>query len=214
LLNTGQPAAAATAAANVPANFVVNTSMDAANGRRQNIAFLHLNQNPWSSVDPSFRNLTLGGAPDPRVPVTNTGRLGTGTTITIWTTAKYPAITTPIPVARYAEAQLIIAEARVAAGDLAGAATAINNARNSGRTGMPQFSATGLTAAEVRTQIIEERRRELFLEGRRFWDVQRFNLPLVPAPGTPYLTTGTYGDQRCFPLPAVERNNNPNIPRT
>jgi hypothetical protein len=76
---------------------------------------------------------------------------------------------------------------------------------------MPQYDPAGQTAAQVRAQIIEERRRELFLEGRRFWDVQRFNLPLVPAPGAPYLTTGTYGDQRCFPLPAVERNNNPNL---
>ena len=38
-------------------------------------------------------------------------------------------------------------------------------------------------------------------------------LPLVPAPGAPYTVGGgTYGDLECFPLPAVERNNNPNIP--
>jgi hypothetical protein len=211
LLNTGQLAAAATEAAAIPTNFVVNTSMDAANTRRQNLIFLHLFQNLWSSVDPSFRGLTIDGAPDPRVVVVSAGRNGVGTNIPIWQAAKYPAVTTPIPVARYAEAQLIIAEARASTGDLAGAAAAINAARNSGRTGMPQYDATGRTATEVRDQIIDERRRELFLEGRRFWDVQRFDLPLVPAPGTPYLTTGTYGDQRCFPVPAVERNNNPNF---
>jgi hypothetical protein len=211
LLNTGELADAATAAAQVPADFVVNTSMDASDTRRQNLIFLHLFQNFWSSVDPSYRDLTLDGAPDPRVVATNSGRLGTGTTIPVWQTSKYPEVTTPFPVARYAEAQLIIAEARAAAGDLAGAATAINAARNSGRTGMPQYSAAEQTQAQVQAQIIEERRRELFLEGRRFWDVQRFDLPLVPAPGTPYLTTGTYGDQRCFPVPAVERDNNPNF---
>lgn len=211
LLNTGQLAEAATAAESIPATFVVNTSMDAANVRRQNVIFVHLFQSLWSSVDPSFRELTLDGVPDPRVVVMSAGRTGTGTNVEVWQTTKYPAVTTPVPVARYAEAQLIIAEARASAGDLAGAAAAINAARNSGRTGMPQYDATGQTAAQVRDQIIEERRRELFLEGRRFWDVQRFDLPLVPAPGTPYLTTGTYGDQRCFPLPAVERNNNPNL---
>lgn len=211
LLNTGQLAEAATAAEAVPPGFVVNTSMDAANVRRQNLIFVHLFQSLWSSVDPSFRDLVLDGAPDPRVVAMNSGRTGTGTNVEVWQTTKYPAVTTPVPVARYAEAQLIIAEARASAGDLAGAAAAINAARNAGRTGMPQYDVSGQTASQVREQIIEERRRELFLEGRRFWDVRRFDLPLVPAPGTPYLTTGTYGDQRCFELPAVERNNNPNI---
>jgi hypothetical protein len=117
-----------------------------------------------------------------------------------------------MPISKYAEAQLILAEARAATGDLTGAETAINAARNSGRTGMPQFSASGMTQAQVRDQIIEERRRELFLEGNRLGDIRHYNLPLRPATGTPYtIGGGTYGDQRCFPLPAVERNNNPNI---
>ena len=211
LLNTGQLAEAGEAAAAIPATFVVNTSMDAANVRRQNLIFVHLFQSLWSSVDPTYRDLMLDGAPDPRVVTMSAGRTGTGTNVEVWQTTKYPAITTAVPVARYAEAQLILAEARASAGDLAGAAAAINAARNSGRSNMPQYDAAGQTAMQVRDQIIEERRRELFLEGRRFGDVQRFNLPLVPAPGAPYLTTGTYGDQRCFPLPAVERNNNPNL---
>jgi hypothetical protein len=101
----------------------------------------------------------------------------------------------------------------VATGDLTGAESAINAARNSGgRTGMPQYNAAGQTAAQVRDQIIEERRRELFLEGHRLGDVRRYNLALNPAPGAPYVQGGgVYGDQRCFPLPAVEKSNNPNI---
>ena len=31
--------------------------------------------------------------------------------------------------------------------------------------------------------------------------------------GTDTIGGGTYGDQRCFPLPDIERNNNPNIAR-
>jgi hypothetical protein len=168
--------------------------------------------NSWGTVDPSFRGLTLEGAPDLRVRVTDSGRQGTAAQTRIWTADKYPAVNTAIPLARYAEAQLIIAEARAAAGDLTGAATAINNARNSGRTGMPQYSATGQTQAQVRDQIIEERRRELFLEGHRFGDVRRYNLALIPATGSTFTQGGgVYGDQRCFPLPDVERLNNPNI---
>ncbi len=214
-LKAGNPAAAATDAALIPANFVVATSADATNTRRQNIVFIHTVQSFFSSVDSSFRGLTLGGAPDPRVVVVNSTRLGTQAAAgQVWQPSKYPLVTTPMPIARYAEAQLILAEARVAAGDLTGAATAINAARNSGRTGMPQFSAAGLSATEVRDQVIEERRRELFLEGHRLGDIRRFNLALRPAVGAPYtIGGGVYGDMRCFPLPDVERNNNPNIPK-
>jgi hypothetical protein len=114
-------------------------------------------------------------------------------------------------ITKYAEAQLIVAEAKAAANDLTGAAAAINAARNT-RTGMPQYDPTGQTAAQVRAQIIEERRRELFLEGHRLGDIRRFQLALNPAPGTTYTTGGgTYGDQSCFPLPDVEKINNPNI---
>ena len=60
-------------------------------------------------------------------------------------------------------------------------------------------------------QVIEERRRELWLEGQRFFDIRRLNLELEPAPGEPYRHGGFYGDTRCLPLPDVERRNNPNI---
>lgn len=207
----GDMAGARQDAATIPAGFVVNTAPAAVDVRLQNIVFVHTHQSFFSTVEASFRGLTLDGAPDPRVRVTNAGRNGTAG-VPIFTPDKYPTVTTPVPVARYAEAQLIIAETLIADGDLAGAAGAINNARNSGRTGMPQYDAAGRTAAEVRAQLIEERRRELFLEGRRLWDVRRLDLPLVPAPGSPYPQGGgVYGDQRCFPLPDVERNNNPNI---
>jgi hypothetical protein len=59
--------------------------------------------------------------------------------------------------------------------------------------------------------IIQERRRELFLEGHRLYDFRRFNLPLTPAPGTLYPKGGEYGTTTCLPLPDIERVNNPNI---
>lgn len=216
LINMGDGPAAATDAATIPASFVVNISTDAINTRRQNIVFVHITQGFFGTVDPSFRNLTLGAAPDPRVLVTNSGRTGSAANTPIWTPNKYPLITSPIAVAKYAEAQLIIAEARITANDLAAAATAINNARNSGgRSGLPLYDATGQTAAQVKAQLIEERRRELFLEGHRLFDTRRFAVPLVPAPGSPYTVGGgVYSDATCFPLPAVERNNNPNIPKS
>lgn len=204
-------AAAAVDAARIPAGFTYTISADGVNVRRQNFSFLSINQNFWSTVDASFRGLTIGGAPDPRVAVTNTGRAGTAQGTTIWTPDKYPALATVTPITRWAEAQYIIAEARVATGDLTGAAQAINAVRAT-RAGLPVYSATGQTAAQVLDQIVEDRRRELFLEGHRMGDIRRLGLVWLPAAGTPYPGGGgTYGDQTCFPLPDAERINNPNL---
>lgn len=211
LLNMQQPAAAGADAAKVPANFNASTGTDNVNVRRQNFSFLSINQNSFSTVDASFRGVTINGAPDPRVAVTNSGRTGTAPGTTIWTPDKYSLITSVTPIARYAEAQLILAEARQVAGDLAGAAQAINAVRAT-RTGVPAYDVTGQTSAQVLATIVEDRRRELFLEGHRLGDIRRYQLPLNPVAGTAYPAGGgVYGAQSCFPLPDVERINNPNI---
>jgi len=216
-LDLNQPAQAGTDATRIPAGFVVNTSMDAVNTRRQNFAWLATGQSFWATIDPSYRGLTLGGGPDPRVAVSALVPARNGTAgVPIWTADKYASFTAPMPIARYAEAQLIVAEASVAAGNLTAAETAINNARNTHNTTnppftMPQYSAAGQTAAQVQAQIIEERRRELYLEGHRLGDIRRYGLAMLPATGTTYPSGGTYGTQSCFPLPDVERINNPNI---
>lgn len=210
LLNLKQPAAAGTDAARIPSTFVANTGTDNVTVRRQNFSFLSINQNSWSTVDPTFRGLTINGAPDPRVAVTNSGRNGTAAGTQVFTPDKYSLITSPTPIARYAEAQLIVAEAKQAAGDLAGAAAAINIVRAT-RAGVPAYDVTGQTSAQVLATIIEDRRRELFLEGHRLGDIRRYALPLSPAAGTAYPGGGAYGTQSCFPLPDVERVNNPNI---
>jgi hypothetical protein len=70
---------------------------------------------------------------------------------------------------------------------------------------------TGATATDVKTQIIEERRREFFVEGHRLGDMRRFGLLFAPAAGTAYQYGGVYGTQTCFPLPDIERVNNPTI---
>jgi hypothetical protein len=210
-LNLGLTAAASADASAIAPGFIVNTTNDALNVRRLNFSFVTINQNSWATVDPAYRAMTVGGNPDPRVAVTNTGRNGTAPGSQIWTPNKYPALNTVMPIARYDEAQLILAEILADANDLAGAETAINTARGAA---MPQYSVVGLTQAQVQADVIEERRRELFLEGHRLYDFRRKALPLVPTVGTTFPGGGVYGDQVCFPLPDVERVNNPNIPNT
>ena len=213
-LNLGDLAAAGADAAKIPATFVANMSTDGVNVRRENFSFISINQNNWATIDPSFRGLTINGVADPRVAVTNTNRNGTASGTQIWTPDKYPALASAMPIARYAEAQLIVAESKLAANDLAGAVAAINVVRAS-RAGVPAYDGTGQTAAQIKATIIEDRKRELFLEGHRLGDLRRYGLTFTPTAGTAYtIGGGVYGTQTCFPLPDVERINNPNISKT
>lgn len=59
--------------------------------------------------------------------------------------------------------------------------------------------------------MVEERRRELWLTGHRFNDIERLGLTLDPAPDTDYRKGGVYGNTLCLPLPNIERFNNPDI---
>lgn len=213
-LDLGDAAAAGVDAAKVPSTFVLNMSTDGVNVRRENFSFIAINLNSWATVESGFRGLTINGAPDPRVAVTNANKNGTAPGAQMFLPDKYTALTSAIPIARYAEAQLIVAESKLAANDLTGAVAAINIVRAS-RPGVPAYDGTGQTAAQIKAQIIEDRRRELFLEGHRLGDLRRYNLPLGPAAGTAYPGGGgLYGTQTCFPLPDAERVNNPNIPKT
>jgi starch-binding outer membrane protein, SusD/RagB family len=216
LLDLGGPAnlaAAAADAALVPATFVANTSPDAINARRQNALFINISQSSFSTVDTSFRNVLVPGGTtqDPRVIVTDLNRNGTATGSRIFLPGKSPTNATPMRIASYAEAQLIIAENAASLGDLPGAVTAINNARARTAGVPPYVLPAGATAADVKTQIIEERRREFFVEGHRLGDLRRYGLTFLPAAGAPYQYGGVYGTLTCFPLPDVERINNPNI---
>ena len=119
-------------------------------------------------------------------------------------------ISSPIPIASGDEAILITAEADVEANNVAAAVAGINKLRT--KASLPTYA--GGTQAEVRAQLIDERRRELFLEGQRFGDIIRFSIPQSPAAGTAFPAKGgVYGNQICFPLPDIERNNNPTLSR-
>jgi len=195
-------------AALVPDAYVHNATYSAANARRENLVNTQFFRGLYSSVDPSFRNLTVGGVPDTRVNVVDAGAAGQDRVTRIWRSTKYPLITSPIPIASGDEAILIAAEADNETNNTAAAVVGINKLRV--KASLPLY--LGGTQAEVRAQIIDERRRELFLEGQRLGDIIRFNIPQSPAAGTAFpVKGGVYGNQLCFPLPDVERNNNPTL---
>jgi starch-binding outer membrane protein, SusD/RagB family len=158
-----------------------------------------------NSVSATYRNLN-----DPRVTATQ-GVLGADAASTVWYADKYPSLNTAIPLASWKEAQLIIAEAELAAGNVSTATGVLDALRGRPGVALPPYS--GPTDPDsVQAFLISERAKELFLEGQHFWDINRFSLPLNPPVGTPYpIKGGTYADLRCLPLPDIERLNNPNL---
>jgi starch-binding outer membrane protein, SusD/RagB family len=199
-LNLGNSAGALADATQVPAGFVRHATYSTASPRRYNTLVVATHENDHWSVHPDYRDLRVNGVPDPRVVVTDQGRLGVDNLTPQWTPEKYTARDTPIPIARWEEAQLIIAE--VEGGQAA--VDAINRLRTS--AGLPLFESND--PEEIQAQVIEERRRELFLEGHRLNDMIRFGLPFPE--GTTHKDQ-PYGSVTCVPLPDAERVNNPNI---
>jgi hypothetical protein len=188
----------------IPVGFVFNATYDGTPLRRNNTIYSATTFNRMFTVQDAFRNVTDQGVPDPRVRVTDSGKLGQDALTRIWQQDKFNSISQPIPIARYAEAQLIIAEVE-------GGATAVSviNALHAA-AGLPPYP--GGTADQIRQHIISERQSELFLEGRHFGDKLRFGLPFSPPPGTPYpAKSGSFGNSRCFPLPLTEKLNNPHF---
>lgn len=154
------------------------------------------------SVAPAFRDLEWEGVPDPRVPVQDAGQPGFDGVTPLWTTAKYPARSTDIPLATWEEAQLIIAEA--AGGQRA--ADIINDLHE--RAGLPGYDpdtdvTPGPTDDEILNHVLQERSRELFQEGgHRLNDMLRHGIPFLSGLDP---TGQPYGGSTCYPLPTVEQ---------
>lgn len=204
-LDMGQAALAATDARKVPAHFIYNATYSGSAPRRQNDIFTRNVRDGTISVEDDFRGLEWAGVPDPRVHVVSAGISTSDHVTEVWVQDKFTELGSPIPIATWDEAQLIIAEAT-------GGQTAVDivNAFHE-RAGLPPFSSTDETA--IRDHVIQERSRELFLESHHLGDKHRYNLPFTPEAGTPYppKAGGFYGSVYCFPLPQVETANNPHI---
>jgi hypothetical protein len=205
----GNLAGARTDAALVPASFVFNATASSVSGRRNNRVFVESNAlGVNSSVGARYRTLN-----DPRVPVQNLNRpnaLG----VPAWAQLKYTSVSSNIPMATGDEAQLIIAEAD-AASNSSNTIAIINAFRAKGNEG----TYTGATdAASLLNEVVDQRRRALFLTGTNFGDIVRYKLTLTPATGTNFPAGQTYGSQSCvgdrrigLPLPDVERQSNPKL---
>src|SRR5687768_7323485 len=197
-LDMGKLAEAAADARLVPAGFVRNAEYTNSSQIRENRLFNMTVTNRFISVTPAYQNLTVNGAPDPRVPAVNANQLGQDGQTPYWRQTKITAVTSPLPIASYKEAQLILAEAST---DQAEKLAALNRVR-------ALYSIAPLTGTVTDDIIIEERRRALFSEGQRYTDMLRKKLPFQTGTNR---KGQTYSDLTCIPLPDVEVLNNPNF---
>ena len=151
-----------------------------------------------------------GTVVDPRVQVLMSKIIIPGTSIPMVGQWKYRAIDQWIPMARWAEAQLILADIALIDNDLPTAIGYVNALRDATTPPLPNYTVAGPTAQQVKDLILEERRREFFLEGR--WGNTKIRENLWFPLGQGSEPTGyPYGPGTCMLMPQVEYDLNPNL---
>ena len=197
-LDMGKLSDAAADARLIPQGFVRNAEFSTSNQSRENRVYNTTVANDFLSVAPPYQNLTVNGAPDPRVKTQNMNRLGQDNATPYWRQLKVTASNAPLPIASYAESQLILAEAST---DPVEKLAALNRVR-------ALNNIAPLTGPVTDDVILEERRRQLFSEGQRYVDMLRKKLPFQSGTNR---KGQTYSNLTCIPLPDVETQNNPNL---
>ncbi len=202
LLQIGESQAAVAAARKVPAGFTKIVTRSSASADRRNLNFYD-NSTGTHSIDPNYWKTEWLGVADSRVPVVSANRISGDGLTPLYFQRKYTAEGSPFTLASSIEAQWIIAE-------VVGGAEAVGiiNARHTA-LGLAPFA--GGTAQQIKDQIIEERRREFFQDGHRLGDLRRFGGWEKWTDGINPFVRYEYGKNRCFPLPKVERDQNPNV---
>lgn len=211
-LHLGNRAAVVADASQVAPNFVRSVNRSGLNSFRYNQVFNRSQEGRAYSVGNTesvyrevlrdgFWTLTVQGVPDPRVRSRFDG-LGNNQFTPLYSQQKYTSRTAPIPFATWKEARLMIAEVE-------GGQTAvgiINQLRDF--HSLPRFASTDPTA--IRNQVLEERRRELWLQGTRMGDMLRLGIPF-PRGTTPAGESIVTDTPLCFPTMQAERLGNPNV---
>ena len=159
----------------------------------------------WNTFYDSYRKTTR----DPRVPFDSSATVLVGDAavgnlgrVRWYFQTKYSGQTSAINLVTGWEMRLIEAEAKLVAGDVAGAMTLVNAHRVS--LSLTPWSAANAT--EAWTALKRERGIELWLEGRRLGDFRRW--AALNRPGTSDDMTGR---DLCFATPLSEKETNPNF---
>jgi hypothetical protein len=213
-LQKGDYAKASQAAALVPASFQANVITSA-------------NVSTQATLGNQFYRITAGGqivAPsryrvgDPRLPVDSTRAGATLNGVPYIVQAKYNSYGDPIRLASGLEAQYIAAEAALQGSNNTGPALTLINAR---RTAGGQGAYAGPTdALSVLTELLNQRARDFWLEGKKLGDLRRNPSVALASVLTDPNSAQTYfpsknppnfGSALCAPIPPQETSANPNF---
>ena len=221
-LGLGDYSGAISDAERVPPGFRFNATRDESPARRQNAHYRYVaagegrpESQKHATVAFSYRNVEWKGVPDPRVNVRFDGGVGFDFATAHWTHDKMTrGFSTPVRMASWEEAQMFIAEAAAITGDLDRARSILNEFHL--RAGIPPVTSDDIpTQSDVIRHVIEQRRREFFVEGGHRlrdhlrWRGTEFQIPFLGEPGSDFpngedQTGQPYEGTTCWPLPSIE----------
>lgn len=132
---------------------------------------------------------------DPRVPWVDTGKMGVDGNSPFYRQEKYQEYGDDIDLAAGDEMRLIEAEAALREGEWRTAVERIDAVREAAGVAPVTVANEG----EAWEALRQERNIVLWMEGRRLWDLRRFDDPFLA------------GRDRCIPISENEENTNPNV---
>jgi hypothetical protein len=215
-LDLGNNDAAIADASQVPDGYARMATREADPSNRVNkLESINRNQtNRSGTVARRYRDLEWKGVKDPRVNTWNTGFVGHDNASIIWIHDKVTSQAQDRLIADWREARLYEAEAHAVKGELADAIAILQSFHEA--AGLPDVTAADLpTKSDVIEHVIQERQRELFVEGgerlrdQLHWRGTEHEIPFLGEPGSEHPNGVNdygqpYGTTTCYPVPIVE----------
>ena len=208
-LNLGNDDLVVEYASQVPKDFERVSEHSDNTDRQNNRIFRVSNQERDHGASERVRQLEVDGEPDPRIQFEDAdGRLGNDDENPWYPQRKYTSRSDDKPFATGREAMLMIAE--VEGGQEA--VDIINELRAD--YDLPEFQSDD--ELDIAAQVMDERRRELWLQGTRMGDLLRFDDQVLDARDANWETGSNFkgdpiADNTCLVIPDVELDNNPNL---
>ena len=203
---------AASDAAHVPTGFVYNAMYSDNSGRENNVVYVETFTRPEMSAYATY----VGSLDpqDPRAPWTDCTtpglcqfQIGGNGETPHYRQEKFPERGSEIPVVKGTEMRLIEAEAALRNGDVTLAMEKINEGRSF--FGLDDLTATD--SDEAWTHLDHERHITLWLEGRRLWDLYRWDDDFLRGGTILGLNPGINPRGHCVPISNNECDTNPNL---
>ena len=202
-LMMGNYSEAQSLAAQIPDDFMWTARRSNNTGREINSVYQFTHEGTKQITVWGMYNDSIGADTDPRVPWRDMNQTSGGGVKPFYRQLKYVDRGDDYPLAKGHEMRLIEAEAMLRMGDRAGAIAKINYVRE--RVGVPPVAAA--TDEEAWLMLDRERNFELWLEGRRLKDNQRFSREGLSSWAVGFMQ----GRHDCFPPSLAECSANENV---